>query len=81
MNFLSNNFLFYQSFELKNLMKELLKLTHVSGRLLSIINMSLMKIYPRFTHSKSITIDDLLQLDLWSKILTAYGIYLSCLYP
>ena len=65
-----------QSVELKILIKELLKLTRVSKRLLTIINTSLMRIYPMFAQSKLITIDDLLQWDLWPKILTIYGLYL-----
>ena len=47
----------------------------MSNRLLSIINTSLLKIYPNFVQSRLITIDDLQQWELWPKILTVFGTY------
>ena len=72
-------FVLLQSFELKNLIKELLKLTRTSSRLLSIINTSLLKMYPSFVQSRLITIDELQQWDLWPKILTVFGMYVRML--
>ena len=74
------DFVLLQSFELNNLIKELLKLTHMSNRLLSIINTCLLKIYPNFAQSRLITIDELQQWDLWPKILTVFGMYVCMLW-
>ena len=56
-------------------MKELLKSSNLSKRLLSIIDVSLLELYPKFVHSKLITIDDFQQLDLWPKIFTRFGMH------
>ena len=61
-----------QSFELKSLVEELLKSKNVSIRLLSIINVSLLKIY---SQSKP-TISDLQEWNLWPKIFSGFGTYL-----
>ena len=66
-----------QNSELTNLIKMLLKLTHMSNRHLSIINTSLLKMYPNFVHSRLITIDELQQWDLWPKVLALFGMYVS----
>ena len=63
-----------QSSELKNLIKELLKPSSTSSRLLHIVNASLLLIYPKFAESKQMTIDAILEWNLWPNILTTFGV-------
>lgn len=69
------NYTLLQSFELKNLIKELVKSNYVSTRLLSLVNASLLKLYPTFVQSKLITMEDIQEWDFWPKILIYFGMY------
>ena len=55
------------------MVNELVKSNDVSTRLLYFINASLLRIYPKFTQSKVITIEDLQEWDVWPKILNYFG--------
>ena len=68
-----HNLFLLQTYEIKSLIKELLKSSNLSKGLLSIIDVSLLELYPKFVHSKQITIDDLQQFDLWPKVFSCFG--------
>jgi len=68
-----NKILLQNSFELKNLIKVLLKSRNISSRLLMIINVTLQKIYPSFVQSK-LSLKDL-EWSLWPEILMFFGMY------
>ena len=69
------NYVLLQGFELKSLVTELVRSNFISSRLLSIVDTSLMKMYPKFVQSKVITIDDLQEWDFWPKVLMHYGMW------
>ena len=66
-----------QHLELRSLIKEFVKSKYISLRLLYIIDVSLLKIYPKFVQSKLLTIDDLLEWEFWPKILTYFGMVIT----
>jgi len=67
------NYDFLQSFELENLIKQLMILRNISKRLLNVFNITLLKMLPRIAQSKLVTINDLFEWNLWPGILTAFG--------
>ena len=64
-----------QKYELENLIRQLLKSQIMSTKLLAIINVILLKVYPRYPQFKFIDVNDLLQWNLWPNVLVTFGMY------